>query len=217
MIQPIETKNRSSALETEDNPTDNRNTRTDSLNKKVTAKQNGINTATQNIQKSNDKTESDTPEKRELPVTVILGNSMIKKIKGWKMSSRTRKAVVKHFSGAKTKDMKSYIIPTVERKPDNIILYTGTNNLKNIDTPEEIIMGILNLAMTCKMDANSVFISGTVPRSGKCNEKASKVNSILRHKCNVRNICFIDNKHISPRFHCNRSDLHLNYYGTKKL
>ena len=75
MIQPIETKNRSSALETEDNPTDNRNTRTDSLNKKVTAKQNAINTATQNIQKSNDKTENDTPEKRELPVTVILGNS----------------------------------------------------------------------------------------------------------------------------------------------
>ena len=61
MIQPIETKNRSSVLETEDNPTDNRNTRTDSLNKKVTAKQNAINTATQNIQKSNDKTESDTP------------------------------------------------------------------------------------------------------------------------------------------------------------
>ena len=33
----------------------------------------------------------------------------------------------------------------------------------------------------------------------------------------IFNICFIDNKHISPRFHCNRSGLHLNYYGTKKL
>ena len=58
--------------------------------------------------------------------------------------------------------MKSYVIPTVEQKPDNIILHTGT----------EIY---------------------------------------------VRNICFIDNKHISTRFHCNRSGLHLNYYGTKKL
>ena len=76
-------------------------------------------------------------------------------------------------------------------------------------------MGILNLAMTCKMDTNSVFISGIVPRSDKLNEKASKVNSILRHECNVRSTCFID--HISPRFHCNRSGLHLNYYETKNL
>ena len=71
--------------------------------------------------------------------------------------------------------------------------------------------------MTCKTDTNSVFISGIVPRSDNLNEKASKVSSILRLECNVRNICFIDNKNISPRFHCNRSGLHLNYYGTKKL
>ena len=78
-------------------------------------------------------------------------------------------------------------------------------------------MGILNLAMTCKMDKNSVFISGIVPGSDKFNEKASKVDIILRHECNVRNIYFIDNKYISPTFHCNRSGLHLNYNGTKKL
>ena len=133
------------------------------------------------------------------------------------MLSCTRKVVVKHFSGAKTKDIESYVIPTFEQKPDNIILYTGTNDLKTMDKSEEITMGILNLAITCKTYTNSVFISGIVPRSDKLNEKASKVNSILRHECNVRNICFIDNKHISPRFHCNRSGLHLNYYGAKKL
>ena len=52
------------------------------------------------------------------------------------MSNRTRKVVVKRFSGAKTKDMKSYVIPAVDQKPDNIILHTGTNDLKTIDTPE---------------------------------------------------------------------------------
>ena len=116
---------------------------------------------------------------------------MVKDIKGWKMSSRTRKFVVKHFSGVKTKDMKSYVIPTVEQKPDNTILHTGTNDLRTIDTPEEATMGILNIAMTCKTDTSSVFISGIVPISDKLNEKASEVNSILRHECNVRNICFI--------------------------
>ena len=48
---------------------------------------------------------------------------MVKDIKGWKMSSRARKIVMKHFSGAKTKGMKSYIIPTVEPNLDNNILY----------------------------------------------------------------------------------------------
>ena len=142
---------------------------------------------------------------------------MVKDMKGWKMSSRTGKVVVKHFSGAKAEDIKSYVIPTVEQKLDNIILHTGTSDLKTIYTPEEITVGILNLAMTCKTDTNSVFISGIVPRTDKLNEKASKVDGILRHECNEISICFIDNKHITPRFHCNRSGLHLNYYGTKKL
>ena len=62
---------------------------------------------------------------------------MVKDIKGWKMSRSTRIVVVKHFSGAKTKDMKSYVIPTVEQKLDNIILHTETNDLKTIDTTEE--------------------------------------------------------------------------------
>ena len=83
---------------------------------------------------------------------------MVKDFKGWKISSHTRKVVVKHFSGAKTKAMKRYDIPTVKQKPDNIILHTGTNDLKAIDTSEEITMGILNLAMTCKTDTMFLYL-----------------------------------------------------------
>ena len=155
VINPIETKNSYSPLETEESPTEDETTRTDSPITKVTTKQNSINTATQNTQNSNDKTESDTPDKRKLPVTVILGDSTVREIKGWKMSSHTRKDLVKHFSGAKTKDMQSYDIPTVEQKSD-IMLHTGTNDLKTIDRPEEITMRLLNLAMTCK--TNTVFL-----------------------------------------------------------
>ena len=114
---------------------------------------------------------------------------MVKDIKDWKMTSRTRKVVVKHFSGAKTKDMKSHVIPKVVQKLDNIILLRGANDFKTIDTPEEITMGILNLAMTSRRNTNSIFIAGIVPRTDKLNEKASKVNSILKHECNLRNVC----------------------------
>ena len=53
------------------------------------------------------------------------------------MSSRTQKVVVKHFGGAETKNIEPYVIPTVEQKLDNVILHTGTNDLKTIDTPGE--------------------------------------------------------------------------------
>ena len=59
--------------------------------------------------------------------------------------------------------MKSYVAPIAEQTPDNIIVHTGPNDLKTIDTPEEITMEILNLAMTCKTDTNSAFPSGIVP------------------------------------------------------
>ena len=66
-----------------------------------------MNTTTQNIQNSNNKTESDTLDKRNLPITVILSDSMVKNIKDLKILSRTCKVLLKHFSGAKTNDMKS--------------------------------------------------------------------------------------------------------------
>ena len=74
---------------------------------KTTAKQYAINTATPIKQNSKDKTKSDTLDKRKLPVAAILGDSVVKDIKGSRMSSRTRKVVVKHFNCAKSKDMKS--------------------------------------------------------------------------------------------------------------
>ena len=59
-------------------------------------------------------------------------------------------------------------------------------------------MGILNLEMTYKTDTNRVFVSGIVPGSGKLSEKASKLNSTLRHDWNVRKLFFIDNNIYLP-------------------
>ena len=57
--------------------------------------------------------------------------------------------------------MKPYIIPIVVQNP-HIILHAGTNDLKNIDTPEEIARGIIKLAMIFKSDANRVLKSDIV-------------------------------------------------------
>ena len=132
----------------------------------------------------------------------------MKELKGWKLSDEKNKVVVKYFSGAKTKDMESYIIPTVEQNPETIIVHSGTSDLKRDSSPEEITRDIINLATSCKCQTNKVTLSNIVPRYNNFNEKTTRVN---------RNICFIDHKNISPKHNCNRSGLNLNCSGTKKL
>ena len=87
--------------------------------------------------KTNKKTNEIT-RKNNFLVTIILEDSIVKSVKGWKLSDEKNKVVVKHFSGAKTKDMESYIIPTLEQSPETIIIHSRTNHLKGNNSPEEI-------------------------------------------------------------------------------
>ena len=59
--------------------------------------------------------------------------------------------MVKHFSGAKTKDMESYIIPTLEQNPEKIIIHSGTNDVKSDSSLEEIARDIFSLTASCKI------------------------------------------------------------------
>ena len=46
-------------------------------------------------------------------MTVIFGDSLIKDMKGWELSDESNEVVTKHFCGATTNDMKTYIQPSV--------------------------------------------------------------------------------------------------------
>ena len=127
-----------------------------------------------------------------------MGDSITKDVKGWKLSDEKNKVVVKHFSGAKTKDMESYIIPTLEQNPETIIIHSGTNDFAR---------NIINLTTSCKTQTNEVIISSIVSRYDNLNEKAIRVNRCLEKECEARNISFIDHRNISPKHNCNRSGL----------
>ena len=127
-------------------------------------------------------------------------------MKGWKLSDDKNKVVVTHFSGAKTKGMESYIIPTLEQNPETII-HSGTNDLKSGSSPEEITRDIIKLTTSCKTQANKVILSSIVPRYGNLNEKATRVNKCLKKECEARNICDIDHRNISPKYNCNRNGI----------
>ena len=55
---------------------------------------------------------------------------MVKNIYGPTYSDNKSNIFVKPIFGTKTKCMKGYVIPTVELKPDAIVIHCGTNDLR---------------------------------------------------------------------------------------
>ena len=53
---------------------------------------------------------------------------------------------------ATTKDMESYIQPTIERAPSNVILHCGTYDLKTSTDPEQFAENMINLTKSMKTD-----------------------------------------------------------------
>ena len=98
--------------------------------------------------------------RRTDPTATIIGDSMIKKVFGDKLSRQLNykhHVVVRSFGGAKTQCMEDYIKPTVKLSPNQIILHCGTNNLPSSEDPETITRSIINIAKNIK--ANNVKVA----------------------------------------------------------
>ena len=85
-------------------------------------------------------------------------------------SLKNVKVSVLSFSGAPSKQMMTYVKPTIEEKPD-FILYTGTNEFRSNAKPEEIA----NCRCSCLLQAEVVF-SAILLGLDKLNEKGTVVN-----------------------------------------
>lgn len=156
--------------------------------------------------------------KRKYRSTTIIGDSIIKDIKQYKLKkniSKGDKVYVKSFSGATTEDMVDYIKPSLRYNPDLIILHTGVNNLRTKKSPDLIAEEIITLACDTKTNTNDVVISTLVARSDDLQSKGQQVNNLLINKCIERNIYYINNSNINAS-HLN-STSHLNYKGTVQL
>jgi len=156
----------------------------------------------------------DQRQRKERKVTVILGNSMVKDLRGWHLSNQHNQVVVKPFLGAKIEHMKWHTKPTVFAKPDNIILHFGTNSINKDVVPDIVANDIIKEALEIQKESGSqVMISGIVPRNSNLNKKVIGVNKILKDECSMRNIGFLPHDNICPKNHCTRRGLHLNKEG----
>ena len=87
------------------------------------------------------------PEKKLL-VTAILRDSIVNDVKDWELSDKKNKVVVKPFSGAKSRDMRSYI--TLLFPPSNKILkqlsFTLRSNHKKRETKNIYLIDHRNIS-----------------------------------------------------------------------
>ena len=118
----------------------------------------------------------------------MIGNSMIKGIKHWKMQSKDTKVVVCSFAGAKVRRMKHYAKPAEEDNSSLYILHVVTNDTKENKSAVEIADEITSLARSLKNDNNEVTVFGISPRGDNLNDKASGVNKILSKHASSTNL-----------------------------
>ena len=131
-------------------------------------------------------------------ITVIIGDSIIKEVNGYKLSkslANDQSVVVKAFPGAKIQCMNHHVMPTLERRPDQIILHCGTNNLPTDETPVQIAKNIIDLAINARQNIKEVAISAITTRFDKCSGKANKVNLLLEKLCSKHNLDYIPHNH----------------------
>ena len=146
---------------------------------------------------------------------------MLKFINGRKLSSQISNqslTYVKAFPGATVEDMSDYIMPSLRRKPEEVILHVGTNNLKSSE-PREIAEGIVNLGLKIQNHSPDckITISSLISRSDQTlNGKIKDVNKIVNQFAKQHAWRTIPHSNIKNE-HLNASGLHLNVQGTKLL
>ena len=124
---------------------------------------------------------------------MILGDSMIKNIKGWEISKNLQNANVYiwHFSGVKVRCMNDYLKQSLREYPDDFVLNIGTNDLDSDRSPDLIAKSIVDVASSLKTDKHDVTISNIITRNSCFMAKANEENKCLTELCFERNF-FID-------------------------
>ena len=144
---------------------------------------------------------------------MLVGDSIIKQIQGWKLGKKVgHGVVVKSFSGATTSDMKHYLKPTLEKNPQQILLHVGTNDLRD-QNPNVVVDNAVEIARKIESETNArIILSELVARSDKVSSDSVKtVNRKLKKFCNQNNWKLDQHQNIT------RNDLHLNNIGNNIL
>lgn len=179
----------------------------------------GINNDKSKVEPSTSSMGDNAAEQNKRFSTVIIGDWIISRLQGWRMSDKKNKVVVRSFAGAKVNDLYHYLVPTLETKPDRIILHIGMNDLRN-EEPKEVAENVVKLCefIEKKSPNTQILISELTPRNNSeaTNKSRDEVNKILRSFNRTRDWQIIS--HSDMNTGClNTRGVHLNSRGTSVL
>lgn len=124
--------------------------------------------------------------------------------------------VVKQLPGATLRDMRSHVVPTIEKKPDQICLHVGTNDLKS-STPNDVADAIIELAREVEDASESeIVLSELTARNDDYSNAVKAVNKRLKQLCKQNNWKLISHTNITSNG-LNKGGLHLNREGNELL
>ena len=111
--------------------------------------------------------------------TLVVGDSHVKRIRriDFNKELRNGKVYFRSFSGATSKQLDHYIIPSlVDDKPDAVIIHVGTNDFLCSASYEDIARNIIKIGSNCKSHGvNDVLISSILlKKSVKCTYQTCK-------------------------------------------
>ena len=182
-----------------------------SRNNQENAKNTGV--TNKNVSASEKAENQFTEKNKRKPKIFLVGDSMVRDIKGW-LLSRNKTVKVYGFPGSTTEDMESFLIPLLKRKPDQILLHVGTNDLKSY-SPQQVADKILDLTKLVNSYGIRCSVSEIIKRDDYLSTKGQEVNRILSTIL-PEQVSLISHHNISEQ-HLNRSGLHLNKRGTGAL
>ena len=116
--------------------------------------------------------------KQKKKKVIIIGDSMIKKIDGYLITSSINHKYllkVRSFLAAKSADMLDHVKPIKrDLDPEAYVIHIGTNDLGTNKTRNEIFAEILSLMKDLKTDKNKIVVSTIVPRGTLIIQKLKK-------------------------------------------
>ena len=143
---------------------------------------------------------------------LIVGDSIINGLIEKRMGKNVK---VRSFPGARIKDMYSYLIPLIEKKPKHIILHVSTNDANN-KSSDELTNELLQLKQHIEksLPESIIIISYPTIRVDKIEAKKTLIK--LRENLSILNINAIENDNIKEE-HLGKGGLHLNAKGSGRL
>ena len=140
------------------------------------------------------------------------------------MSSLIRNGSVTTFaySGATSQHLHVYSNVALQQKPDEVIIHGGCNdvygrNRREEATPRDIAETLINLGRKCRTaGVNKIYISSLLGiKHGESDQKATKINDILKLLCITESFTYINNGFIEKSYM--KDVVHLNIEGKNMM